>query len=362
MDLISARISLRYFLSLLPGTLVVAGNLAGGWWTFANMVFTMVLLITFENFSKEKKQAPEITHGIVPDIVLAVHIILHTASVLSLLYGVHSGILTGIFIWVASVSTGISSGIEGINSAHELIHRKQWYARLGGIWNLLLVNYAHFYVEHIRGHHRFIGTSRDPATARYGESFYHFFFRTVPAQFRSALALETERLSKSGKGSLHPQNRILQLILIQLTLCICVFMITGFIGFFAYINQSIVAFFLLEYVNYIEHYGLQRHEWEKVNMTHSWQCDLPISRFALIELSRHSDHHLNASRPYYRLISHEESPVLPSGYFGSFYWALIPPVWFRKVNPVLDAFLENKKSNATNQEKNAEDARYKLNQ
>ncbi len=353
MHLNSAKISIRYFLSLLPGSLVVAGNLAGGWWTMANVLFTMVLLIAFENFSREQKQPPEITDGTVPDIILALHVVLHTASVFTLLYAVHTGILTGIFIWIASISTGISSGIEGINSAHELIHRKKWVARLGGIWNLLLVNYAHFYIEHIRGHHRFIGTNRDPATARYGESFYQFFLRTVPAQFKSAMALEAERLRKSGISIFSPHNIMLRLILIQLVICMIVFVITGGIGLFVYLNQSIVAFFLLEYVNYIEHYGLQRNEGEKVNVTHSWQCDLPISRFALIELSRHSDHHLTASRPYYQLISHEESPVLPSGYFGSFYWALIPPVWFKKVNPVLDAFLENKKMIAIQQKKTA---------
>ena len=36
----------------------------------------------------------------------------------------------------------------------------------------------------------------------------------------------------------------------------------------------------------------------------------------LFELSRHSDHHLVASKKYQTLESHDGSPELPSGYIG----------------------------------------------
>ncbi|MGD1892916.1 MAG: fatty acid desaturase, partial [Cyclobacteriaceae bacterium] len=59
----------------------------------------------------------------------------------------------------------------------------------------------------------------------------------------------------------------------------------------AYLVQSVAAFFLLEYVNYIEHYGLERREGERVGKQHAWQSDAVTSRFTLFELSRHADHH-----------------------------------------------------------------------
>jgi alkane 1-monooxygenase len=68
---------------------------------------------------------------------------------------------------------------------------------------------------------------------------------------------------------------------------------------------------------------------------HSWQSDAISSRFTLFELSRHSDHHVKAYKPFYLLESHEESYVLPSGYFGMFYVGLIPPLWFKLVNPII---------------------------
>ena len=321
----SALNSLRYLLSLTPGTLVIAGNLLGGWWSLANTIYTMVLLFGIERILKENKKVNDIDDGAVPNAILSAHVILHTMTIVSLIYGIYTSILVGKFIWYASVSTGISSGIEGINSAHELIHRKQWYARIAGIWNLLLVNYSHFYIEHVKGHHRYIGTPRDPATARFNESFYRYFVRTVPAQYKSAFSIEAERLkkNKNSKGYLM-NNTVVQLTFIQIGICATITFFFGWISLIAYLNQSLIAFFLLEYVNYIEHYGLVRKEGLKVNATHSWQSDMPISRFALIELSRHSDHHITASKPYYKLVNYEESPMLPSGYFGSFYTALFP--------------------------------------
>jgi alkane 1-monooxygenase len=47
----------------------------------------------------------------------------------------------------------------------------------------------------------------------------------------------------------------------------------------------------------------------------------------------HSDHHLNPRRPYYLLQHLSESPKMPMGYFGMFLMALVPPLWFKIMNP-----------------------------
>ena len=100
----------------------------------------------------------------------------------------------------------------------------------------------------------------------------------------------------------------------------------------AFVMQAVVANFLLEYTNYIEHYGLTRNSGERVTEIHSWQSDKVISRFFLVDLSRHSDHHYYASKPYHVLMSYEKSPVLPGGYVSAFYLALIPSLWFKVMN------------------------------
>ena len=87
---------------------------------------------------------------------------------------------------------------------------------------------------------------------------------------------------------------------------------------------------IIETVNYIEHYGLQRKssgdgKYERAMPAHSWNSDHVIGRLMLFELSRHSDHHYLASRKYQVLRHHDDSPQMPTGYPGMMILALVPP-------------------------------------
>ena len=79
----------------------------------------------------------------------------------------------------------------------------------------------------------------------------------------------------------------------------------------------------------------ERDKYEKVDHHHSWNSDHIVSRMFLFELSRHSDHHMVASRHYQVLRSLDESPQLPTGYPGMILLAMIPPLWFRVMNPLV---------------------------
>ena len=78
----------------------------------------------------------------------------------------------------AVVTVGMINGI-GINTAHELGHKKgsgeRWLAKL----TLAPVAYGHFFVEHNRGHHKNVATPADPASSRMGETFWGFLPRTM---------------------------------------------------------------------------------------------------------------------------------------------------------------------------------------
>ena len=81
-----------------------------------------------------------------------------------LLYVSLSGHLgAGLFVGV-----GVIAGTIGINYSYEMMHQKprveRWIANI----LLAMVLYSNF----CRGHHRYIGTPRDPVTARYNESFF----------------------------------------------------------------------------------------------------------------------------------------------------------------------------------------------
>lgn len=325
----------KYLLSLSPVPFVITGNLLGGPFSLMNAFYGLAIMTISEKFIPENKEDNHL-HSFFPNLILMAHVFFQSACLLSLFYGIHSGVLQSGWVIAAIVSTGLNSALAGITSAHELIHRKEKILRVLGIWNLITVNYGHFYIEHIKGHHKLVGTKKDPATAYYGESVYHFIARTIPNQFISSLKIEASRLQKQNALRYSLQNFVMMIVLIEIVCCITLFYFFGIKILFAFLLQSFISILILEYVNYIEHYGLVRDENERVNATHSWQSDHLLSRFALIELSRHSDHHYYASKPYHTLKSYEESPVLPSGYFGSFYTALIPSLWFKKINPLID--------------------------
>lgn len=328
-----------YFSSLIPIFLVIAGNLLGGYWTLLNTIFSFVFLVLADWFFSENRAKSEITSSFIPNSVLFIHVILHSLAVISLLYGVYTGIIQGPFIISASLSTGISSGMSGIIVAHELIHRPTKFWNMLGLWNLFTVNYSHWYIEHIRVHHKYVGIAElDPATAKYKENCYHFILRTIPQQFISAYKEERRFLLKRNKNPI-THNFVLKGVIATLIAWTIMFFISPFV-LIAFIFQSIVAIFLLELVNYVEHYGLSRTIDERVQYEHSWQSDNRFSRFMLLELVRHPDHHYSAGKEYQTLESKDQTPVLPTGYWGMFPVALIPPLWFKTIHPRLKPFLK----------------------
>ncbi len=212
----------------------------------------------------------------------------------------------------------VSSGYSGIVVAHELIHRRERHMNRLGRVLLGTVLYDHFSVEHVRGHHARVGTPEDPATARFGESYHEFFRRTVPAQLRSAWRLETHRLGDVDMPW-HDRrqlgNRVLHGLVAEWSVAVAIGLLLGPGAFAFYVLQAFGAIRLLEAVNYFEHWGLVRRG-KKPTPIDSWDTDSWFTLYTLVGLSRHADHHAYATRPYQQLRHWEESPKLPTGYFG----------------------------------------------
>ena len=106
---------------------------------------------------------------------------------------------------------------------------------------------------------------------------------------------------------------------------------------------AMVSVLMLETINYIEHYGLQRKmrdngRYERVLPEHSWNSNHIVGRLVLYELTRHSDHHHRANKKYQILENKTESPQLPWGYPTSMLVAMFPPLWFSVMNPRLERF------------------------
>jgi alkane 1-monooxygenase len=238
----------------------------------------------------------------------------------------------------ATLAMGVVSGAVGITFAHELVHRSHPFERALGEILLASVCYTHFAIEHVHGHHRYVGTPNDPATARLGESFYRFLPRTLVGSLTSAWHLEAERLARRRRGPWSPANRMLRYAATQLALFPAIWSIFGAAGVVLFAGQAALACSILEVINYVEHYGLVRRqlapgEYERIAPQHSWDSSYRLSNWMLINLARHSDHHCMAAKRYQSLELLPQAPQLPAGYGAMFLLALVPPLWFRVMNP-----------------------------
>ena len=83
-------------------------------------------------------------------------------------------------------------------------------------------------------------------------------------------------------------------------------------------------------VNYFEHWGLQRTG-RIVAPADSWDTYSWFTTYSLVGLSRHADHHAQASRPYQDLRVREEAARLPTGYIGTIVMVMARNAEFRRL-------------------------------
>lgn len=235
-------------------------------------------------------------------------------------------------------AVGFVTGAQGITYAHELGHSRLRADRALA-WTLMAgVNYTQFMVEHYRGHHFRAATWDDPASARRGESLWRFLPRTVAGNFANAWALEAQRLQRQGRGWWASPLAWCCGLNLAFALALLAAGATRMLAF--WVLQSAFAIWLLETVNYLEHYGLQRRTGadgrpEPFGAQHAWNADHAISNSLLANLQRHSDHHLHAGKRYPQLEA-VPGPQLPTGYAGCLLLAAVPPLWFRLMDTRLD--------------------------
>jgi alkane 1-monooxygenase len=238
-----------------------------------------------------------------------------------------------------ALTLGCVNGI-GINTAHELGHKRasleRWLSKVA----LAPTGYGHFYIEHNRGHHVRVATPEDPASSRMGESFYRFWPRTVAGSLRSSWELEAERLERDHVRWLSPRNDILNAWAMTVVAFAALALVFGAGVLPWLLIQAVVGFSLLEVVNYLEHYGLLREKrddgtgrYERTQPWHSWNSDNVSSNVLLYHLQRHSDHHAHPTRRFQALRHFDEAPELPSGYATMILLAVIPPLWRRVMDP-----------------------------
>lgn len=248
------------------------------------------------------------------------------------------------------LSQGVVGGVLAINTAHELIHKPGRLEQGVGGALLASVGYHGFKIEHVRGHHVHVSTPEDASSARYGQSLWHFLPRALWRNTRNAWRLEAARLGRRGLQPWHWRNELIGWSALWLAFALMAWLWLGWAGLGFFLAQGLFAACSLEIINYIEHYGLERRRidgrYERPTHLHSWNSDYALSNLLLFQLQRHSDHHETPRRRYQDLVHHADSPQLPGGYAAMFVLALVPPLWFRVIDPRVRAFRHAQASGA----------------
>lgn len=263
-----------------------------------------------------------------------------TLEIWSFFVGSYSGSNLSHSIALAT-SVGLIAGTIGIPVAHELLHRKSRFDKALAELLMCLVAYPHFCIEHIHGHHRHVCTPLDSASAQYGMNYYKFLGRSVPGQLRSVIDFERNRCSRRNISPLSLANRLTRYAVEMVVLVIAIPLLFGWVGLLMFAIQGVLAILLLEAINYVQHYGLVRREvapgrYEPIGPEHSWNSAAWFSNLGLVNLGRHSDHHLFASRPFQALRDYRNrAPEFPTGLAFMTLAAFIPSLWFKIMNPLV---------------------------
>ena len=331
---------IRYALSTMLCLIAIAGVWLGGWTLMASMLIVMgVGLVLDELIGDEPNvMSPPPPSFCVANLYLAV-------PALVLLFVAHMDAMAkteffGGAVLPEMVATtalvGYLYALIGATVGHELVHRTNSnFAAISAKILLAFTFNTSFTIFHLAGHHRYVATWRDPASARRGESWIAFFVRTVWCQSAMAYRLEAARLSRQNWSPMSWRNRLLRGQSLSLALALCAYGLAGCRGAVAFLLAALFGRTAHELINYVQHYGLVRLDGHPVEERHTWNCKRLVSNVLQYNLPKHGDHHLHADREFWRLQINPAAPTLPYGYQTMAIIALVPPLWRRSIGPLL---------------------------
>jgi len=352
---------LKFFMFHLVALLSAAAIVAGGA-AITVVLLTVILIYTLgDEWSGDDTSTPKFMHPGVLTFQLWLALPLLMAIVFAGVWSVSPGDPLGFGAFVTSITgydvlaareatsfghhlsaviiTGLMIGMVGTITAHELTHRtwdkvSMWVGR----WLLAFSFDTTFSIEHVYGHHRYVSTEEDPATAPRGRNvYYHIIASTIKGNV-SAWRIEAERLRKKRLPLISHHNAMIRGHLMSVVLVVICFLLGGWKGAMFFAIAALWGKSLLEIVNYMEHYGLVRDPRTPVEPRHSWNTNRRLSSWTMFNLTRHSHHHAEGEIPYQDLQPYPDAPVMISGYLSTIALAMLPPLWHYLMTPKLIAW------------------------
>lgn len=347
---------LKYFLFHGVGLLSAAAILAGGAWMTAGLIGILMFYLVGDALCGDDTSTPDFKHPAILTVQLWLALPLLSFIVFCALWSFSSGDFLGFGAALTQLSgydviaareatsawhyvscallTGLMIGMVGTIPAHELTHRT-WdpISMLVGRWLLAFSFDTIFSIEHVYGHHRYVSTREDPATAPRGRNVYfHVLASTIKGNI-SAWNIEKKRLKRKGHSLFGWHNAVIRGHLMSVLLVAFAFFVGGWETALFFTLIALAGKSLLEIVNYMEHYGMVRDPATSVQPRHSWNTNKRISSWSMFNLTRHSHHHAQGEVPYQDLKPFPDAPMMINGYLTTLIVALIPPLWHKLMTP-----------------------------
>ena len=241
------------------------------------------------------------------------------------------------------LSAGLWAGL-GIIYGHELSHnRKEGF--LVSRLIMALSGASHFTYAHVYNHHLDLGHEDDPATAPRGRNVYSHAWLSHVGQSQYSFNLEKEKLKRQNKSFFSTNNKWIIGYLYSLPSIFLFVWSGGVFGVLALMVVWAISNFLLEALNFMGHYGLIREKGKPVEHRHSWVNDNLFTSWFFIEIGRQGDHHVRGETYFWEL-DDVDAPNYGIGYFSLFVLTLIPPVFRKYTQNLLDDWDKNKASDA----------------
>ncbi len=351
----------KYFGFHAVGLSSIVALMAGGGWITAGLLAIVSFYILGDAVSGNDLRTPRFRRPGVLTAQLWLALPLVALIVFSAVWGVSAGDPLGYGAWLthwtghdviaaraattfghhvsAVILTGLMIGMIATITAHELMHRTWDKVSLGlGRWLMAFSFDTAFTIEHVYGHHRYVATPQDPATAPRGRNVYAHIVLSTVAGNASAWRIERDRLHKKHLPVWSAHNAVLRGYLMSLLLLALAWAMGGMVGALFFAACGLAGKALLEVVNYMEHYGIQRDPASPVQPRHSWNTNRRISSWTLFNLTRHSHHHAQGEVPFQDLKPMPDAPLMIGGYLTVMVVTLVPPLWHALMTPKLLAW------------------------
>jgi len=322
--------------TILPVTLILQATLSGGAWAWAAITYMAFFAAIVDRFIP--RLAPDLPDGAEFPSGKRLSVLLGALHFVLLVTCVYMATRTNLALGeklITLIAAGLWFGQVTHPNAHELIHRPERYARYLGRAVYASLLFGHHASAHLLVHHIHVGNENDPNSCPRGIGFYRYFLRAWYGSFRAGLEAENalRARKKTPPGILtHPYFLYVAAFAVGpvVTYATC-----GWPGLAAYLFLCLYAHVQILLSDYVQHYGLRRAvrdtgKPEPVSDAHSWNSPHWFSSALMVNAPRHSDHHLNPTRPYPGLRLRETMPMLPHSLPVMGAIAFVPPLW-RKV-------------------------------